>query len=68
MDHRTRVQDAMAAMSQGQVAPLLALMADDVGWRWMGVGQWSRTFEGKPAIVDTQLVTETFGADDGTTS
>jgi ketosteroid isomerase-like protein len=43
----------MAAMTRGEVAPLLALLADEVRWRWMGVGQWSRTFEGKQAIVDT---------------
>jgi ketosteroid isomerase-like protein len=28
-------------------------MADDVIWRWMGVNQWSRTFEGKQLVVDT---------------
>jgi uncharacterized protein len=43
----------MGAMSGGHLAPLLALMADDVTWRWMGVGKWSRTFEGKDTVVDT---------------
>ena len=43
----------MHAMSQGRVAPLLALLAEDVRWRWMGVGQWSRTLEGKQVVVDT---------------
>jgi hypothetical protein len=28
-------------------------MAEDVTWRWMGVGQWSRTFEGKQLVADT---------------
>lgn len=28
-------------------------MAEDVKWRWMGVSQWSRTFEGKQTVVDT---------------
>ena len=27
-------------------------MAEDVTWRWMGVSQWSRTFEGKKIVVD----------------
>jgi ketosteroid isomerase-like protein len=40
-------------MSEGHVAPLLELMADDVSWRWMGVDQWSRTFQGKPTVVNT---------------
>jgi len=43
----------MDAMSQGRLAPLLSLMAEDVIWRWMGAGQWSRSFEGKQAIIDT---------------
>lgn len=26
-------------------------LAEDVTWRWMGVSQWSRTFEGKQTMV-----------------
>jgi uncharacterized protein len=26
-------------------------MAEDVTWRWMGVSQWSRTFESKQVVV-----------------
>ena len=43
----------MGAMSQGRIGPLFETMAEDVTWRWMGVSQWSRTFEGKKAVVDT---------------
>jgi ketosteroid isomerase-like protein len=53
VDHKTRVQDAMNAMAEGQVSPLFALMADDVSWRWMGVARWSRTFVGKETIIET---------------
>lgn len=52
MDYKRRVHEAMHAMSQGRVGPLFEAMADDVTWRWMGVGQWSRTFEGKQIIVE----------------
>ena len=52
MDHKQRVSRVMDAMSQGQVAPLFAAMAEDVTWRWMGVNQWSQTFEGKQLVVD----------------
>jgi ketosteroid isomerase-like protein len=52
MDAKQRVREVMGAMSQGRVAPLLDAMADDVTWRWMGVNQWSRTFEGKQLVVD----------------
>lgn len=41
----------MGAMAQGRVRPLFDAMAEDVTWRWMGVSQWSRTFEGKQSVV-----------------
>jgi uncharacterized protein len=52
MDLKVRVQEVMDAMSQGRVGPLFDAMAEDVTWRWMGVGKWSRTFEGKQIVVD----------------
>jgi uncharacterized protein len=53
VDHRARVEDIMNAMAQGRVRPLFDAMAEDVTWRWMGVKQWSRAFEGKQSVVDT---------------
>ncbi|MDT5029396.1 MAG: uncharacterized protein QOE61_5822 [Micromonosporaceae bacterium] len=47
------MRDIMSSMSQGRVGPLFDAMAEDVTWRWMGVSQWSRTFEGKQLVVDT---------------
>jgi uncharacterized protein len=52
MDQKLRVMQVMDAMSHGRVAPFFDLMAEDVTWRWMGVNQWSSTFEGKQTIVD----------------
>jgi ketosteroid isomerase-like protein len=52
MDNKSCVQHIMEAMSQGQVAPLFDAMAGDVTWRWMGVSQWKRAFEGKQLVVD----------------
>jgi ketosteroid isomerase-like protein len=52
VDHKSRVQNIMDAMSQGHVAPLFDAMAVDVTWRWMGVSQWSRAFNGKQIVVD----------------
>ena len=68
MDDKRRVQEVMAAMSQGRVAPLLEAMAEDVTWRWMGVNQWSRTFEGKQLVVDKLFggATETLGPSSST--
>lgn len=53
MDPKERMRDIMSSMSQGRVGPLFDAMAEDVTWRWMGVSQWSRTFEGKQLVVDT---------------
>jgi ketosteroid isomerase-like protein len=51
VDHKMRVQKIMDSMSQGGVGLLLDAMAEDVTWRWMGVSQWSQTFEGKQIVV-----------------
>ena len=61
VDHRARVEDIMSAMAEGRVRPLFDAMAEDVTWRWMGVKQWSRAFEGKQSVVDTL-----FGGSSGT--
>jgi ketosteroid isomerase-like protein len=47
------MRDIMGAMSHGRVKPLFDAMSEDVTWRWMGVNQWFRTFEGKQLVVDT---------------
>jgi ketosteroid isomerase-like protein len=69
MDHRQRVQEVMGAMSQSRVAPLFEAMADDVTWRWMGVNQWSRAFEGKQLVIEKLFggATETLGPSSSTT-
>ncbi len=51
MDPKECVRDVMMQMSQGRIGPLLEAMAEDVTWSWMGVKQWSRTFEGKQSVV-----------------
>lgn len=51
MDHKRLVGDVMEAMAQGRIRPLFDAMAEDVTWRWMGVSQWSRTFEGKQTVA-----------------
>jgi len=50
---KRRVSDIMSAMSEGRVRPLFDAMAEDVTWRWMGVKQWTRSFNGKQTVVDT---------------
>jgi ketosteroid isomerase-like protein len=53
MEPKERVREVMSSMSRGQVGPLFDVMAENVRWRWMGVNQWSRTFEGKRLVVET---------------
>ena len=50
---RARTVEIMQAMQDGRATPLFEAMADEVTWRWMGTGQWSKTFVGKQAIIDT---------------
>lgn len=49
--NKRRMQEILAAMGAGDLAPLFDAMADDVRWRWMGTDRWSRTFDGKAAVV-----------------
>jgi ketosteroid isomerase-like protein len=51
MDNRQLMREVMEAMAAGTLQALFDAMADDVTWRWMGVGQWSRTFEGKQVVL-----------------
>ena len=51
MTNKERMLAIMAAMEAGSLERLFAAMADDITWRWMGVEQWSRAFEGKETIL-----------------
>jgi ketosteroid isomerase-like protein len=51
-DNEQCVRTFMEAMARADLGPFFDAMADDVSWRWMGVQTWSKTFEGKPAVVD----------------
>ena len=56
-----RIMDALVRANDRR--PLFDAMAEDVTWRWMGVSQWSKTFEGKRKVLD-----ELFGGVDATLS
>jgi ketosteroid isomerase-like protein len=51
MTNKERVQRFMDAMADADLQPLFDAMDEDITWRWMGVGQWSRTFVGKQAVI-----------------
>lgn len=55
MDNKQLMQDILSEMSEGNLAPLVDAMAEDMRWTWMGTGRWSHTFEGKQSVVNELL-------------
>lgn len=51
MDNKQHVQTIMDALVRADRQPLFDAMADEVTWRWMGTSQWSKSFEGKQAVL-----------------
>jgi ketosteroid isomerase-like protein len=51
-DNKRLTQEIFSELSEGNLAPLLEAMADDVEWTWMGTMRWSKTFKGKESVVD----------------
>ncbi|WP_081512316.1 nuclear transport factor 2 family protein [Nocardia donostiensis] len=51
MDNKQHVQTIMDALVRADRKPLFDAMADEVTWRWMGTSQWSKSFEGKQAVL-----------------
>ena len=50
------IQNIFAEMAKGNSKPFVESMADDFRWILPGTNQWSRTFDGKNAVL-----TELFG-------
>ena len=69
MDNKQTVRTIMDALARSDRRPLFDAMADDVRWRWMGVSKWSKTFEGKDAVVRDlfggvdETLSESFGVE-----
>lgn len=45
------MQDIFAELSQGNSKPFIDAMADDFRWIMTGTTSWSRTYEGKQAVL-----------------
>ena len=54
-DNKNLIQHIFAEMSKGNPVPFRNSLADDVRWRIMGTTQWSKTFQGKQAVL-TELL------------
>jgi uncharacterized protein len=51
-ENKRLMENIFAAMSRGDLEPLIRAMADDMRWTWMGTDRWSHTFEGKELVVN----------------
>jgi ketosteroid isomerase-like protein len=50
-ENKQLLQDIFAATAQGNSRPLVDAMADDFSWIIAGNGRWSRSYEGKQAVL-----------------
>jgi ketosteroid isomerase-like protein len=50
-ENKQLLQDIFAATAQGDSRPLVEAMADDFRWTIAGNGRWSRSYEGKQAVL-----------------
>jgi ketosteroid isomerase-like protein len=56
-ENKQLLQDVFAALAQSDARPFVRAMAEDFRWTLMGRNSWSRTYEGKAAVIN-----ELFGA------
>jgi uncharacterized protein len=54
-EHKQLLQHLFAEASQGNVEPFLDSLAEDVRWTVTGTTKFSRTFAGKPAVLNDLL-------------
>ena len=53
--NRQVMETLFAALSQGDAGPFIEALADDVRWEVTGTSRWSRTYEGKRAVMQDFL-------------
>ena len=52
VENKRLMEDVFAELANGNGKPFMDALGDDVTWTVMGTGPWSRTYEGKRAVVD----------------
>jgi uncharacterized protein len=50
-DNKRLMQDIFSELSRGNSRPFVESLADDVRWTITGTTKWSKTFEGKQAVL-----------------
>jgi len=51
-ENKKLMGDIFYELSKGNDKPFIESMAEDMQWVWMGTGKWSKTFNGKSAILN----------------
>jgi uncharacterized protein len=51
LDNEQRMKFALAALSTGNGAPFVGLLADDIVWNAKGSTRWSGSYRGKPSVL-----------------
>jgi hypothetical protein len=52
VDNKRLMEDVFAELAQGNGQPFMDALAEDIRWTVMGTGPWSRTYDGKRAVID----------------
>ena len=55
IENKQFIQNIFAELAQGNSRPLVEAMADDFRWTVTGSTKWSRTYEGKQAVLNELL-------------
>ena len=50
-ENKKLLQDAFGELAKGNSRPFVDSLADEVRWTVIGSTKWSRTFDGKPAVL-----------------
>jgi ketosteroid isomerase-like protein/catechol 2,3-dioxygenase-like lactoylglutathione lyase family enzyme len=54
-DNKRLLQHVFGELEKGNSRPFVDCLADDVRWTILGTTKWSRTFDGKPAVLNELL-------------
>ena len=54
-ENKQLMQDIFSELSKGNGQAFVEALADDIQWTWMGTVKWSKTFNGKEAVINELL-------------
>jgi ketosteroid isomerase-like protein len=54
-DNKQLMQNIFSELAKGNGQPFVDALANDIQWTWMGTVKWSKTFNGKDAVLNELL-------------